>query len=88
MRLIQADVKQLPEPITVQSVQVDGSIFFFGVFQLNTLDLDGTDGLKNVWFSVPQKKLYEHCDYEVARPRLVDYNSDVLRYALGFYKNQ
>lgn len=71
----------------MQSVHVNGNIFYFGVFQLNTLDLDGTDGMKNVWYSVPEKKLYTFCDYEVARPRLVDYNPDVLRYALGFYQN-
>lgn len=72
----------------MQAVQTTGNIFHFGVFQLNTLDLDGSDGLKNVWYSIPDITLYEKLDYDVARPHLVEYNPDVLRHALGFMKNQ
>lgn len=81
-------MKQLPEPITLQCVQIDGNKFYFGVYQLNTLELDGTDGLKNLWFSVPMKEFYESCDYQEARPHLVNYNGDVLRHAIAFYNNQ
>lgn len=80
-------MKNLPKPIIVQSVQVSGNVFYFGAFQLNTLDLNGTDGIKNYWFNVPAMNLYTKCDYHIARPRLTEYNPDVLKYALAFYKN-
>ncbi|XP_013889445.1 large ribosomal subunit protein mL37 [Austrofundulus limnaeus] len=42
--------KVLDRPITVQSVGTNGRIFQFLVFQLNTTDLSGDDGIKNqVW---------------------------------------
>lgn len=40
----------LDKPITVQAVGTNGRIFHFLVFQLNTTDLSGDDGIKNqVW---------------------------------------
>lgn len=40
----------LDQPITVQAVGTNGRIFQFMVFQLNTTDLTGDDGVKNqVW---------------------------------------
>jgi len=81
------NVKQLPEPITVQSVHVNNKSFYFGMFQLNTLELNGTAGTKNYWFDVPPMDLYSECAYIDARPTLIGYNPDVLKYALGFYNN-
>lgn len=80
-------MKDLPSPITVQSVQVNGNKFQFGVFQLNTLNLDGTEGVKNYWFSNPIQDLYDVCAYLEARPKLSGYNPSVLKNALAFYKN-
>lgn len=84
---MQENIKELPDSITVQCVQVRGNKFQFGVFQLNTLDLDGTDGVKNYWFSTPIQDLYDACAYLEARPTLAGYNSSVLKNALAFYKN-
>ncbi|XP_034038591.1 39S ribosomal protein L37, mitochondrial [Thalassophryne amazonica] len=40
----------LDRPITVQAVGTNGRVFHFVVFQLNTTDLSGDDGVKNeVW---------------------------------------
>nr|XP_061808838.1 large ribosomal subunit protein mL37-like [Nerophis lumbriciformis] len=40
----------LDHPITIQAVGTDGRLFQFIVFQLNTTDLKGDDGIKNqVW---------------------------------------
>lgn len=83
----QDNVAELPEPITVQSVHIKKAKFQFGVFQLNTLNLNGDDGLKNFWFSSPPIDLYETCAYEEARPRLAGYNPDVLKHVLAFYQN-
>lgn len=84
----QANVRDLPRPITVQCIQVHVNKFYFGVYQLNTLNLDGKDGIKNVWFSVPPMLLYGNCEYKESRPILSDYNNDVLRHTLAFYQNQ
>lgn len=34
------DVKELPEPVSVQCIQTDGKQFYFSVYQLNTLDTE------------------------------------------------
>lgn len=78
----------MPQPITVQTVQVNNNEFQFGVFQLNTLNLNGTDGTKNIWFALDPIKLYDECAYLVSRPRLNGYNPEVLRLSYAFYKNQ
>lgn len=62
--------------------------FYFGVYQLNTLNLDGSDGKKNLWFELPAKSLYEICEYQLCRPVLRGYNDDVLRHAVAFYQNE
>lgn len=84
----QADVRDLPKPVTVQCVQVYVNRFYFGVYQLNTLNLDGEDGIKNYWFNIPPKLLYTNCEYYESRPVLSNYNNDILRHALAFYQNQ
>lgn len=70
----------------MQSVQVKGNKFLFGVFQLNTLDLDGEQGTKNFWFSTPSQDLYNLCSYVEARPTLSGFNPGVLKNALAFYQ--
>lgn len=50
-------MKRLPKPIVIQSVLNHENRFYFGCFQLNTLDLNDTDGaeaVKNLWFHSPE----------------------------------
>lgn len=55
----------LDRPITVQAVGTNGRIFQFLVFQLNTTDLSGDDGIKNqVWLD-EDVELY---DFAKVRP--------------------
>lgn len=81
------DVKDLPEPITIQCIQTDGQKFHFSIFQLNTLNLDGVDGTKNFWWSSPNMYLYNDLSYIEARPTLSGYNSQVFDTIYAFYKN-
>ncbi|XP_055851735.1 39S ribosomal protein L37, mitochondrial [Episyrphus balteatus] len=80
-------VEQLPKPIVVQSIQTDGQTFHFGVYQLNTLQLSGLDGIKNYWFHLPNVDLFAECGYKVGRPVLEGYNKDCFRYLKAFYSN-
>ncbi|KAF3420139.1 LOW QUALITY PROTEIN: hypothetical protein E2986_09116 [Frieseomelitta varia] len=81
-------VKELPEPIVVQCIQSDGQNFHFSVYQLNTLDIDGKEGIKNFWWSEPSIKLYEEALYKNGQPCLEGYNTDVFKRYLAFYKNK
>lgn len=85
------DVAVLPQPISVQCVQTDGRRFQFGSYQLNTLRLDddagGADAVKNVWYSVPPVSLFDVCEYRVGQPVLTEYNRQVMKYMLAFYRN-
>lgn len=84
---MQDDVKTLEEPITVQVVQLDGKRVQFGIFQLNTLDLDDTNGSTNYWFRKPEMLLYDECIYKEGRPLLTNYNFDVFKLMSIFYSN-
>lgn len=84
--LFQNDVQELPTPVTVQLVQTDGRLFQFGIFQLNTLNLE-KEGVKNVWFKTANIPLFEKCCYEAGRPVLEGYNSDVIKHLFAFYNN-
>ncbi|XP_023013475.2 mitochondrial ribosomal protein L37 [Leptinotarsa decemlineata] len=79
------DVKNLPKPVTLQSVQTDGRFFHLGVLQLNTLDLEGTR--RNLWYQTPLQYLFDNCGYKVGRPRLEGYNSKVIKQLYGFYNS-
>ncbi|KAK0177758.1 hypothetical protein PV328_001773 [Microctonus aethiopoides] len=81
------DVKDLPEPITIQCVQTNGRTFHLSVFQLNTLNIDGIDGKCNLWWSMPQLNLYEKAEYENSKPIVTNYNPEVFKRILAFYKN-
>lgn len=80
-------VEELPEPLTVQCVQLDGQKFHFSVFQLNTLNIEGKEGKMNYWWSAPQINLFERAGYENARPVFEGYNPEVFKTMLAFYKN-
>ncbi|KAM9322602.1 large ribosomal subunit protein mL37 [Pholidichthys leucotaenia] len=55
----------LDRPITVQAVGTNGRIFQFLVFQLNTTDLSGDDGIKNQMWLDEDVELY---DFAKVRP--------------------
>ncbi|XP_015121867.1 39S ribosomal protein L37, mitochondrial isoform X2 [Diachasma alloeum] len=80
-------VEDLPEPLAVQCVHVDGQNFHFSVFQLNTLNIEEKEGKMNYWWCSPQISLFEQAKYENARPVLEGYNPDVFKRLLAFYKN-
>lgn len=81
------DVKVLENPITVQVIQLESKKIQFGIFQLNTLDLNGQDGVKNYWCRKPEMYLYEDCYYNDGRPALVSYNFEVFRLMNVFYSH-
>uniref|UniRef100_A0A8D0HDL5 Large ribosomal subunit protein mL37 n=1 Tax=Sphenodon punctatus TaxID=8508 RepID=A0A8D0HDL5_SPHPU len=54
-----AEPKVLETPIVVQSIGTDGHLFHFMVFQLNTTDLDSSDGIKNLVWIDSDQMLYE-----------------------------
>ncbi|ENN80062.1 39S ribosomal protein L37, mitochondrial [Dendroctonus ponderosae] len=78
------EVKDLPTPVTLQAIQTDGREFYFGVLQLNTLDLSSTE-TRNIWYQSPVLRLFEKCAYELGRPVLHDYNRAVVNHILAFY---
>ncbi|CAG9768034.1 unnamed protein product [Ceutorhynchus assimilis] len=80
------DVKKLPTPITLQSVQTDGKNFYFGVLQLNNLDVEGSE-LKNIWYQIPSMPLFHKCAYELGKPILGGYNKNVVKHLISFYNN-
>ncbi|XP_018419483.1 PREDICTED: 39S ribosomal protein L37, mitochondrial [Nanorana parkeri] len=53
------DVKNLEKPVVVQSVATDGQLFHFMVLQLNTLDLESSDGMKNIVWMDGDQALYD-----------------------------
>jgi len=81
------DVTNLKHPIVVQAIQTDGKRYQFGIFQLNTLNLDNNSPVKNVWYGGNIINLYEECAYKTGKPHLEGYNKDVLRHMLAFYTN-
>jgi large subunit ribosomal protein L37 len=81
------DVKDLPEPVTLQCVQTDGRLFHFAVLQLNTLDLDGVEGKKNIFWMLPRIPLFSSCMYVKGKPILEDYSPEVFSRLLAFCSN-
>uniref|UniRef100_A0A0B7A4B7 39S ribosomal protein L37, mitochondrial n=1 Tax=Arion vulgaris TaxID=1028688 RepID=A0A0B7A4B7_9EUPU len=53
------DVKVLPEPISIQHVLMDHDHFLFTFFQLNTLDLDLSTGVKNFVWTAEKAQLFK-----------------------------
>jgi len=84
------DVKgDLPSPITVNFVSSDGKQFLFSAFQLNTLDLDQPEGVKNIyWAHNKLDFMYSTCGYVRAIPTLEHYNPEVFkRFAAHYLEN-
>lgn len=55
------DILNLPEPICVQCVDMNQNTLNFTCFQLNTLNLDKDDGIKNfVWFDAGNRLFTKH----------------------------
>ncbi|XP_078039659.1 mitochondrial ribosomal protein L37 [Augochlora pura] len=82
------NVKELSEPVVIQCIQSDGQNYHFSVYQLNTLDLDGNEGIKNFWWSTPTCKLYEEAKYKDGKPYIEGYNNEIFKKFLAFYKNK
>nr|XP_003701026.1 PREDICTED: 39S ribosomal protein L37, mitochondrial [Megachile rotundata] len=81
------NVKELPEPVVVQCIQSDGQNFQFSVYQLNTLDMDSKN-IRNYWWAEPFIKLYESAQYDEGKPCVQEYNKEVFKRFLAFYRNQ
>lgn len=81
------DVTTLPDPVCVQCVQTDGQWFHFTAFQLNTLDVNSTNDKRNYWWSLPRISLYDFAGFDRAIPSLDNYNPEVFKNVLAFYKN-
>ncbi|XP_047445600.1 39S ribosomal protein L37, mitochondrial [Mugil cephalus] len=58
-------LRELDRPITVQAVGTNGRLFHFLVYQLNTTDLSGDDGIKNQMWLDETVELY---DYAKVKP--------------------
>ncbi|XP_046402014.1 39S ribosomal protein L37, mitochondrial isoform X2 [Ischnura elegans] len=78
----------LTHPITLQSIHTDGKRFHFAVFQLNTMNLNGGSGIRNIFWHTPVSSIFEECGYKEGRPELVGYNDDVSRNTLAFFMNR
>ncbi|XP_026743157.1 39S ribosomal protein L37, mitochondrial [Trichoplusia ni] len=79
------DVKDLPEPIYINCIQTDGQKYHFGVLELNTLNVDGSEGTKNIWYSKNNLKLYDSSRYFGGMPVLENYNNKVYGYINALY---
>ncbi|XP_063627943.1 large ribosomal subunit protein mL37 [Cydia splendana] len=79
------NVKDLPEPVYVNCIQTDGQLYHFGVFELNTLNVDGKEGTKNVWYCKNNMKLYDSSRYFSGMPVLENYNPKIYGYINAFY---
>lgn len=86
--MFQWDVTTLPKPISTQCLLTDGEVFHFGFFQLNTLQMDQEDGVKNLaWFDVdnklfnkiiPKRAMLRNTKYE-------DYDPEVFKKMVAMY---
>jgi len=81
------DVKQLPAPVAVQCIIHDGRRFHFLYYQLNTLDLDGEDGVKNMVWVDATNPLYDSFQTLAQQPVLEGYNPRALDTILAMYSS-
>lgn len=77
----------MPQPIYVNCIQSDGQVFHFGVLELKTLNVNGKDGTKNVWYCKNDMKLYDSSRYFGGMPVLENYNTKVYGYVNAFYNS-
>lgn len=69
----------------INCIQTDGKNYHFGVLELNTLNVDGNEGIKNVWYTKNDMKLYDSSRYFSGTPVLENYNPQVYGYINAFY---
>lgn len=78
------NVKELPVPQVIQSIWLDANSLGCLFFQLNTLDLNEKDGIKNQVLIDGPYKLYDECNIKTG---LVGYNSEFFQKMLAMYLN-
>lgn len=84
----QKDVKELPEPVTINCIQTDSRNFYFGCLQLHSLDLDSSQAAHNMFWVEGPQPLFTKCDYVDNKPVLEGYNPEVLETLMALYKSQ
>ncbi|XP_014774141.1 39S ribosomal protein L37, mitochondrial isoform X1 [Octopus bimaculoides] len=88
-----ANVQQLPEPINLQCINMNDCTFNFLFFQLNTLDFQTADGLKNLlWCDAHNLLFYKKfrqpwLGRSSRNHRYLDYNAEVFQKFLTMYLN-
>ena len=85
-----SDIKgDLPEPVAVNFIHTDGCNFHFSAYQLNTLNLEDSNGIKNIfWHEEDISRLFDVCDYVKAVPVLSGYNPEVFsKFAAMYLQN-
>ncbi|KAI9551587.1 hypothetical protein GHT06_021920 [Daphnia sinensis] len=82
------DVKELPEQLTINCVQTDSRNFYFGCFQLHSLDLDSSEAAHNLFWVEGPQPMFAKCDYVNNQPVLEGYNPEVLETLMALYKSQ
>ncbi|XP_022239104.1 39S ribosomal protein L37, mitochondrial-like isoform X2 [Limulus polyphemus] len=78
-------VKELTSPVCVQCAYLDGPVWGFLGYQLNTLNINSPEGIKNqVWIDGPYN-LYESCDQASG---IQGYNSETFSKFLSLHLNE
>ena len=85
---LQKDVKDLPEPVTINCMQTDSRNFYFGCLQLHSLDLDSSKVANNLFWIEDPQPMFTKCDYVDNQPVLEGYNPQVLETLMALYKSQ
>jgi large subunit ribosomal protein L37 len=85
---LQKDVKDLPEPVTINCMQTDSRNFYFGCLQLHSLDLDSSKVANNLFWIEDPQPMFTKCDYVDNKPVLEGYNPQVLETLMALYKSQ
>ncbi|KAJ1170317.1 hypothetical protein NDU88_002195 [Pleurodeles waltl] len=81
------EAKVLENPVVVQSVATDGRMLHFVVFQLNTTDLNSSDGVKNIVWMDSDQMLYDYANYlPKLKKRVVVVPSGVFGYQPDTFK--
>ncbi|XP_032829051.2 large ribosomal subunit protein mL37 [Petromyzon marinus] len=91
----EAPVRLLPVPVVVQSVATDGRVFHFSALQLNTTELPGDDGPRNVAWTLGDQPLYDFAKTQpLVHKRIVQvpvgvsgFNSSTFYTFLAFFLN-
>lgn len=71
--------KQLQKPLTHQAIVMNGRMFAFFCLQLNTLDLETDDGVKNIVWMEHSIPLYRRVVKKGKRTSVVGFNSRCIR---------